>query len=146
LASAHAPTAGEVPWSRREVDIVLECSGKLRSPELLAPYFENGVKKVIVAAPVKEGALNVVVGVNDHEYRPDRHHLVTAASCTTNCLAPLVKVVHEGIGIEHGIITTIHDITNTQVVVDAPHKDLRRARASGMSLIRPRPDRRPRSR
>ena len=90
---------------------------------------------MIVAAPVKEGALNVVVGVNDHEYRPDQHHLLTAASCTTNCLAPLVKVLQEGIGIQHGIITTIHDVTNTQVVVDAPHKDLRRARAASMSLI-----------
>jgi glyceraldehyde 3-phosphate dehydrogenase len=132
--TAHA-TPGEVPWADHGIDLVLECSGKFRTPELLAPYFERGVRKVIVAAPVKEGALNIVVGVNDHEYRPDEHHLVTAASCTTNCLAPVVKVMHEGIGIEHGIITTIHDITNTQVVVDAPHKDLRRARASGMSLI-----------
>jgi glyceraldehyde 3-phosphate dehydrogenase len=126
---------GEVPWKERGVDLVLECSGKFRTPALLAPYFEGGVRKVIVAAPVKEGALNLVVGVNDHLYRPDEHHLLTAASCTTNCLAPVVKVIHEGIGIEHGIITTIHDITNTQVVVDLPHKDLRRARASSLSLI-----------
>jgi glyceraldehyde 3-phosphate dehydrogenase len=126
---------GDVPWREHGVDIVLECSGKFRTPALLAPYFERGVKKVIVAAPVKEGALNVVVGVNDHEYRPEQHHLLTAASCTTNCLAPLVKVIHEGIGIQHGVITTIHDITNTQVVIDAPHKDLRRARASSLSLI-----------
>jgi glyceraldehyde 3-phosphate dehydrogenase len=126
---------GEVSWRERGVDLVLECSGKFRTPALLAPYFEDGVKKVIVAAPVKEGALNLVVGVNDHLYRPDEHHLLTAASCTTNCLAPVVKVIHEGIGIEHGIITTIHDITNTQVVVDLPHKDLRRARASSLSLI-----------
>ena len=84
---------------------------------------------------MKEGALNVVMGVNDHLYRPDKHHLLTAASCTTNCLAPVVKVIHEGIGIRHGVITTIHDITNTQIVVDAPHKDLRRARASSLSLI-----------
>jgi len=132
--SAHA-RPGDVPWRDHGVDLVLECSGKFRTPALLAPYFEGGVKKVIVAAPVKEGALNVVVGVNDHEYRPDEHHLLTAASCTTNCLAPLVKVIHEAIGIEHGIITTIHDITNTQVVIDAPHKDLRRARASSLSLI-----------
>jgi glyceraldehyde 3-phosphate dehydrogenase len=93
------------------------------------------VKKVIVAAPVKEGALNVVVGVNDNLYEPDKHNLLTAASCTTNCLAPVVKVIHESLGIKHGVITTIHDITNTQVVIDAPHKDLRRARASSMSLI-----------
>ena len=124
-----------VPWSRERVDLVLECSGKFRSEETLAPYFGAGVKKVIVAAPVKSGALNIVVGVNDHLYQPDTHHLVTAASCTTNCLAPVVKVIHERIGIRHGLITTLHDITNTQVVVDAPHKDLRRARASGLSLI-----------
>jgi glyceraldehyde 3-phosphate dehydrogenase len=132
---SEQPRPGDVPWADHGVDIVLECSGKFRTPALLAPYFERGVKKVIVAAPVKEGALNVVVGVNDHEYRPEQHHLLTAASCTTNCLAPLVKVIHENIGIAHGIITTIHDITNTQVVVDAPHKDLRRARASSLSLI-----------
>jgi glyceraldehyde 3-phosphate dehydrogenase len=132
--SDHA-RPGDVPWRDLGVDLVLECTGKFRTPALLAPYFDGGVKKVIVAAPVKEGALNVVMGVNDHLYRPDEHHLLTAASCTTNCLAPLVKVIHEGLGIAHGIITTIHDATNTQVVVDAPHKDLRRARAAGMSLI-----------
>jgi glyceraldehyde 3-phosphate dehydrogenase len=117
------------------VDIVLECSGKFRTTETLDPYFAAGVKKVIVAAPVKAGALNIVMGVNDHLYEPDKHHLLTAASCTTNCLAPVVKVLHETIGITDGVITTIHDITNTQVVVDAPHKDLRRARASSLSLI-----------
>ena len=126
---------GHVPWSLADVDVVLECSGKFRTPESLAPYFEAGVKTVIVAAPVKTGALNIVMGVNDHLYDPAQHRLLTAASCTTNCLAPVVKVVHEAIGIRHGVITTIHDITNTQVVVDAPHKDLRRARASGLSLI-----------
>ena len=125
---------GEVPWADRGVDVVLECSGKFRTPALLAPYLEGGVEKVVVAAPVKEGALNVVMGVNQHEVRPE-HRIVTAASCTTNCLAPVVKVIHEGIGIRHGVITTIHDITNTQVVIDAPHKDLRRARASSLSLI-----------
>jgi glyceraldehyde 3-phosphate dehydrogenase len=130
----HA-SPGEVPWRDLGVDLVLECSGKFRTTALLDPYFTAGVKKVIVAAPVKEGALNVVMGVNDHLYRPDEHHLLTAASCTTNCLAPVVKVVHEGIGIRHGVITTIHDLTNTQTVVDAPHKDLRRARASSLSLI-----------
>ena len=94
------------------------------------------MRKVIVAAPVKEQALNVVVGVNDHQYDPQRHDLLTAASCTTNCLAPVVKVLHEGIGIRHGLITTLHDMTNTQTLVDAPHKDLRRARAANVSLIR----------
>jgi glyceraldehyde 3-phosphate dehydrogenase len=133
--SAHT-APGEVPWAEAGVDIVLECSGKFRTPATLAPYFDKGVRKVIVAAPVKDkAALNIVLGVNDHEYQPDKHHLLTAASCTTNCLAPVVKVIHEGLGIRHGAITTIHDITNTQTVVDAPHKDLRRARASSLSLI-----------
>lgn len=128
-------TPVEVPWAQSGVDIVLECSGKFRTTDTLATYFIAQVKKVIVAAPVKTGALNVVVGVNQHEYLADKHHILTAASCTTNCLAPVVKVIHEGIGIKHGAITTIHDMTNTQSVVDAPHKDLRRARASSMSLI-----------
>jgi glyceraldehyde 3-phosphate dehydrogenase len=126
---------GDVDWASYGVDIVLECSGKFRTPESLAPYFERGVKKVIVAAPVKEGALNIVMGINDNLYESDRHHILTAASCTTNCLAPVVKVIHESLGIKHGVITTIHDQTNTQTLVDAPHKDLRRARASNLSLI-----------
>ncbi|MCU0548404.1 MAG: ArsJ-associated glyceraldehyde-3-phosphate dehydrogenase [Leptolyngbya sp. Prado105] len=126
---------GDVPWEDYGVDIVLECSGKFRTPETLDPYFKRGVKKVIVAAPVKQEALNIVMGINDHLYQPNEHHLLTAASCTTNCLAPVVKVIHEGLGIKHGIITTIHDNTNTQTIVDAPHKDLRRARATSLSLI-----------
>jgi glyceraldehyde 3-phosphate dehydrogenase len=126
---------GQVPWLEHEIEIVLECTGRFRQPEDLEPYFAAGVRKVIVAAPVKTGALNVVVGVNDHLYEPSEHHLITAASCTTNCLAPVVKVIHEAIGIERGSITTLHDMTNTQVVVDAPHKDLRRARAASQSLI-----------
>lgn len=135
IAFSAVPKPGDVPWASRQVDIVLECSGKFRTPEALDAYFAAGVKKVIVAAPVKTGALNIVMGVNDHLYEPAQHRLLTAASCTTNCLAPVVKVIHESIGITHGVITTIHDITNTQVVVDAPHKDLRRARASSLSLI-----------
>jgi glyceraldehyde 3-phosphate dehydrogenase len=132
--SEHA-TPGEVPWDDLGVDLVLEASGKFRTPETLDPYFKRGVQKVIVAAPVKQGALNIVMGVNDTLYQPDQHHLLTAASCTTNCLAPVVKVIHEGLGIRHGVVTTIHDNTNTQTIVDAPHKDLRRARATSLSLI-----------
>ena len=124
-----------VPWGDHGVDVVLECSGRFRTREQLDAHFRQGVRKVIVAAPVKHGALNVVVGVNDHLYDPARHDVVTAASCTTNCLAPVVKVIHEGIGIRHGAITTLHDMTNTQTLVDAPHKDLRRARAATLSLI-----------
>ena len=126
---------GDVPWGDLGCDIVLECTGKFLKPSELQPYFDRGVKRVIVAAPVKDdSALNVVVGVNDGLYDPDRHKLLTAASCTTNCLAPVVKVVHETLGIRHGQITTIHDPTNTNVVVDAPHKDLRRARSAMTSL------------
>ncbi len=126
---------GEVPWEQAGVDIVLECSGKFLTPQTLETYFERSVRKVIVAAPVKEGALNVVMGVNEHLYDPELHHVLTAASCTTNCLAPVVKVVHQKIGIRHGVITTVHDVTNTQTVVDSPHKDLRRARSALLSLV-----------
>jgi glyceraldehyde 3-phosphate dehydrogenase len=126
---------GEVDWVSMGIDVVVESSGRFRSPETLQPYFDQGLPKVVVAAPVKEGALNIVMGCNDDLYDPAVHDLVTAASCTTNCLAPVVKVVHEKIGIEHGLITTIHDVTNTQVVVDAPHKDFRRARSALNSLI-----------
>lgn len=133
--SEHA-APGAVPWNDLGVDVVIESSGKFRTPALLEPYFERAVHKVVVAAPVKDAsALNVVMGCNDHLYDPERHHIVTAASCTTNCLAPVVKVLHEAIGIERGVITTIHNVTNTQVVVDAPHKDLRRARSALNSLI-----------
>ena len=135
LGFSAAASPGEVAWGDLGCEMVLECTGKFLTPEQLQAYFDRGVKKVIVAAPVKdERALNIVVGVNDHLYEPARHHLLTAASCTTNCLAPVVKVVHESIGIRHGQITTIHAPTNTNVVVDAPHKDLRRARSAMLSL------------
>jgi glyceraldehyde 3-phosphate dehydrogenase len=117
LTFSENATPGDTDWIGQGCDIVFECTGKFKTPETLQPYFDQGVKKVIVAAPVKEGAL------------------LTAASCTTNCLAPVVKVIHEKLGIVHGAITTIHDVTNTQTVVDLPHKDLRRARSSLQSLI-----------
>ncbi len=125
----------DVAWDASAVDIVLECTGRFKTAAALEPFFATGVRTVIVAAPVKDDALNVVMGVNDALYDPARHRILTNASCTTNCLAPVVKVLHESIGIVHGAITTVHDITNTQVLVDAPHKDLRRARAAGLSLI-----------
>jgi glyceraldehyde 3-phosphate dehydrogenase len=132
--SAHG-TAQAIPWGDLGVDLVLECTGKFLTPETLQGHLDRGARRVVVAAPVKTGGvLNVVVGVNDHLYDPALHRIVTAASCTTNCLAPVVKVVHEALGIRHGQITTIHDPTNTNVVVDAPHKDLRRARSAMMSL------------
>lgn len=121
-------------WS--DCDVVIDASGKMKTAELLQPYLDQGVKRVVVTAPVKEdGVLNVVMGVNYHLYDKQVHPIVTAASCTTNCLAPVVKVIHENLGIKHGSMTTIHNITNTQTILDAPHKDLRRARACGMSMI-----------
>ena len=135
LSFSSQPMAAEIPWGDLGVDIVLECTGKFLTPETLQGHLDRGAKRVIVAAPVKVGdVLNVVVGINEHLYEPDRHRIVTAASCTTNCLAPVVKVVHEALGIRHGQITTIHDPTNTNLVVDAPHKDLRRARSAMLSL------------
>lgn len=127
-------TIADTDWSG--CDLVIEASGKMKSIAELQAYLDQGVKRVVVCAPVKEkGALNVVMGVNQHLFDPAQHRIVTAASCTTNCLAPVVKVIHENLGIRHGSITTIHDLTNTQSILDTPHKDLRRARASGMSLI-----------
>ena len=127
-------TIADTDWSG--CDLVLEASGKMKSVAVLQAYLDQGVKRVVVCAPVKEkGALNVVMGVNQHLFDPAQHRIVTAASCTTNCLAPVVKVIHESLVIRHGSITTIHDLTNTQSILDTPHKDLRRARASGMSLI-----------
>ncbi len=118
------------------VDVVIDCTGVFKSEAALAPYFAAGVKKVVVSAPVKDGpTANIVMGVNDASYDAAAHSIVTAASCTTNCLAPVVKVIHEGLGIKHGSITTIHDVTNTQTIVDRPAKDLRRARSALNSLI-----------
>ncbi|AQZ94171.1 ArsJ-associated glyceraldehyde-3-phosphate dehydrogenase [Halopseudomonas phragmitis] len=127
-------TIAETDWSG--CDLVIEASGKMKTVAVLQGYLEQGVKRVVVSAPVKEaGVLNIVMGVNQQLFDPAQHRIVTAASCTTNCLAPVVKVIHETLGIRHGSITTIHDLTNTQSILDQPHKDLRRARACGMSLI-----------
>lgn len=125
----------DTPWAELDVDIVVECTGAFKTSPELAYYQQQGIKKVVVSAPVKDGPLNIVVGVNDHLYEPDQHHIVTAASCTTNCIAPVVKVIQETFGIKHGCITTLHDITNTQRIIDQYHKDFRRARSSGQSLI-----------
>ena len=136
VSFGSAPDPANPPWAELGIDVVIESTGKFRTLDALAPYFAAGVRKVVVAAPVKdERALNVVVGVNDDLYDPERHDVVTAASCTTNCLAPVVRVLHDGLGIARGSITTLHDLTNTQTIVDAPHTDLRRARAAGLSLI-----------
>ena len=131
----------DVPWEKSSVDIILECTGKNKKPDKLNPYFDSlGMKRVIVACPVKgivagEESLNIVYGINQSLYDPSKHKLVTAASCTTNCLAPIVKVINENFSIKHGAITTIHDVTNTQVPVDFYKSDLRRARGCMQSLI-----------
>jgi glyceraldehyde 3-phosphate dehydrogenase len=118
------------------VDVVIDCTGAFKKEAALQPYFDASVKKVVVSSPVKDGPTsNIVYGVNEGEYDATRHHIITAASCTTNCLAPVVKVIHEGLGIRHGSITTIHDVTNTQTIVDRPAKDMRRARSALMNLI-----------
>ncbi|GAB1051004.1 MAG: ArsJ-associated glyceraldehyde-3-phosphate dehydrogenase [Shewanella algae] len=134
IATSRNQAIADSDWS--QCDLVIEASGKMKTKALLQAYLDQGVKRVVVTAPVKEdGVANLVMGVNHQSYDPARHPIVTAASCTTNCLAPVVKVIHENFGIRHGSMTTIHDITNTQTILDAPHKDLRRARACGQSLI-----------
>lgn len=130
-----APARG-IPWHDLGVDLVVEATGAFKTLERIEPHLDRGARAVVVACPVKDpGVLNVVMGCNDHLDDPSVHRVVTAASCTTNCLAPVVKVLHESVGIERGAITTVHDVTNTQVIVDAPHKDLRRARSALNSLI-----------
>ncbi len=125
----------DVNWQDLGIDLLLECSGQFKTPEQLQTYFDQGIKKILVSAPCPDPALNIVYGVNHDHYDPKNHHIVTAASCTTNCLAPIVNVMHKELGIKHGTMTTIHNITNTQTIVDKGHKDLRRARACSQSLI-----------
>ena len=118
------------------VDVLIDCTGAFKTELKLSPYFSKGVKKVVVSAPVEDGATaNIVYGVNENTYDSDTHQIITAASCTTNSLAPVVKVLMEGIGIKHGAFTTIHNVTNTQTIVDRPSRDLRRARSALNNLI-----------
>ena len=128
--------SAKIHWDDLGVDIVLECSGRYKTAQSLDAHFKNGAKKVVVSAPVKDpSALNIVVGVNDHLYNHEKNHLITGASCTTNCIAPIIKVLLQNFEIKHGVITTIHDVTNTQRMVDGFHSDLRRARSGLNSLI-----------
>ena len=124
-----------IALKKNNIDVVIDCTGKFQTSSKIAPYFSAGVKKVIISAPVKDkDALNLVYGIN-HDLYDGSQNLITAASCTTNCLAPIVKVIHENLGIKHGSITTIHDVTNTQTIVDRPSKDMRRARSALNNLI-----------
>ncbi|MFT7671421.1 MAG: glyceraldehyde 3-phosphate dehydrogenase [Planctomycetota bacterium] len=135
LAFTQHSSPEEIPWRELGVELVLECSGKFRTSNTLRPHLNGGARRVVVSAPVKDGPPNIVMGVNHDQFDLNLEPIVTAASCTTNCLAPVVRVLHDGIGIEHGMVTTIHNPTNTQSVHDAPHEDARRARSSQLSLI-----------
>jgi glyceraldehyde 3-phosphate dehydrogenase len=127
---------GQIPWRELGVDLVIESSGRFVKQAQLRPHLDGGACAVVVAAPVKDGGVpNIVMGINESSWDSERHPIVTAASCTTNCLAPVVAPIHAALGIRHGLITTIHDVTNTQVIVDAPHRDLRRARSALTSLV-----------
>ena len=118
------------------IDIVIDCTGANKNTSILQKYFNKGVKKVIVSAPINDdGIINIAYGINHNIYKPEKHNIITAASCTTNCIAPVIKVLHENIGINHGSITTIHNLTNSQTLVDIPHKDLRRGRSAINNLI-----------
>ncbi|TQS70423.1 ArsJ-associated glyceraldehyde-3-phosphate dehydrogenase [Rhodobacteraceae bacterium] len=134
ICVVHHRRIEELPLSQMGIDLVVECTGVFKTRQALAPYYAAGVAKVVVSAPVKGDALNLVYGVN-HDRYDGTQDLITAASCTTNCIAPVVKVLQDTIGIRHGAITTIHDVTNTQTIVDAPAKDPRRARSALMNLI-----------
>ena len=133
----HEPAS--LPWQELDVEVVIEATGRFRTRAAAAEHLSAGARKVIITAPVKgdePADANIVLGVNfDHAYDPEHHHVITNASCTTNCLAPVAKVLHEAVGIRHGLLTTIHAYTADQSLLDSPHKDLRRARAAGINLI-----------
>ncbi len=132
---SHQKIIQALALKENDIDLVVDCTGQFKTGPKIAPYFSAGVKKVIISAPVKDkDALNLVYGIN-HDLYDGSQNLITAASCTTNCLAPIVKVIHENLGIKHGSITTIHDVTNTQTIVDRPSKDMRRARSALNNLI-----------
>lgn len=124
-----------LPWKEWGVDVVVESTGRFTKREDAAKHLEAGAKKVIISAPAKNEDITIVLGVNEEKYDPAQHHVISNASCTTNCLAPFAKVLHENFGIRRGLMTTVHSYTNDQQILDLPHKDLRRARAAGMSII-----------
>ncbi len=124
-----------IPWKEEGVDIVMECTGLFRERSKAEGHLKAGAKKVIISAPAKDPDITIVMGVNHEKYDPEKHHIISNASCTTNCLAPVCKVLMENFGIEKGLMTTTHAYTNDQRLLDAPHKDLRRARAAAMSMV-----------
>src|SRR5207244_617922 len=130
-----AKNPAEIPWKAWGADIVLECTGVFKEKADFAKHLEAGAKRVLVSAPADVADITMVYGINHTQYNPAAHHIISNASCTTNCLAPLARVLNENFGIEHGLMTTIHSYTNDQQVLDAAHKDLRRARAAALSMI-----------
>src|SRR5437868_3188961 len=135
LAALEERDPTKLPWSSMGVDIVIESTGRFTDAEKARAHLQAGAKKVIITAPAKGEDITIVLGVNDDRYDPERHHVVSNASCTTNCLAPAAKVVHDAIGIERGLMNTIHSYTNDQRILDVAHKDPRRARAAGQNII-----------
>jgi glyceraldehyde 3-phosphate dehydrogenase len=129
------PDVDQLPWRDLDVDVVVECTGRNTERAKAAGHLDQGAKKVVISAPAKDSDVTVVVGVNDTEYDPARHHIVSNASCTTNCLAPVAKVLFDSFGIEQGLMTTIHAYTNDQRILDLYHRDPRRARAASLSII-----------
>jgi glyceraldehyde 3-phosphate dehydrogenase len=129
------PNPEALPWKEKGVEVVVEATGRFRSREDAAKHLSAGAKKVIITAPAKNPDVTIVMGVNDDKYIPEKHHVISNASCTTNCLAPAAKVVQDTFGIEKGLMTTIHSYTNDQRILDLPHKDLRRARAAALNII-----------
>ncbi|MGA8942600.1 MAG: glyceraldehyde-3-phosphate dehydrogenase [Thermoactinomyces sp.] len=125
----------QLPWHELDIDIVIEATGKFRDREGAQKHIKAGAKKVVITAPGKNEDVTIVMGVNEDKYNPDKHHIISNASCTTNCLAPVAKVLHQSFGIRHGLMTTVHSYTNDQKNLDNPHKDLRRARACAQSII-----------
>lgn len=125
----------ELPWGAEKIDVVIESTGRFTDRDKAAAHLQAGAKRVVISAPATNEDITIVMGVNDHLYDPQRHFVISNASCTTNCLAPVAKVLHEAFGIEKGLVTTIHSYTNDQNLLDLPHKDLRRARAGALSII-----------
>lgn len=135
IAVTAMPNPGDIPWHSSGVDIVAECTGRFRSRESAGKHLDGGARKVVVSAPSGDADITIVMGVNHMLYDPGHHHVLSNASCTTNCLAPVAKVLHEHFNIEFGLMTTIHSYTGDQQLLDFPHKDLRRARAAALSIV-----------
>ena len=135
IATPSGPDPAELPWDELDVDVVIESTGRFRSRSDAMKHLEAGAQKVIISAPAKEPDVTLALGINFEVYDPEQHHIISNASCTTNCLAPVAKLLHESVGIRHGVMTTVHAYTGDQMLLDGPHKDFRRARAAAANLV-----------